>query len=262
MPFSRLDASHHAKTENGRNRCQPGSQQPDPPSLWRRTQIFREKPGRAKRHRVQFERQLELPPPIVFLPARIQVRPCASKPEEKRRTRQPKVPLSEEPQLIRAVIKIERSAIPISEQRSPARNVPACRNESASRGHRQRHFPPPRQSCSNLDVRARANQPQKTYRVSKHRQQCERRGGDPIAPPRSPKNRQPEASHPDRQIIVHETHVERIAVRQHGHAGSEIPRWTLRYRRGKGKDSPEKNQHANGNNHLLPYGNTHKLRHL
>ena len=74
-----------------------------------------------------------------------------------------------------------------------------------------------------------------------YRQQGERRGSDPIDSPRSPKNRQPEASQPQRQIIVHETHAERIAVGQHGDAGREKPRWPIGDRLNEREHTPEKN---------------------
>src|SRR6266567_9335173 len=112
MPFPWLLASKDAQAENRRDGCKPRTEQANPAALRRRPQIFGEQCRRAKRHHVQFERQLESPPPFVFLPSQIQIGPCANKPEEKRRTRQPKVPRSEAPQLIRSVIEIERPAVP------------------------------------------------------------------------------------------------------------------------------------------------------
>src|SRR5258708_22017545 len=121
-----------------------------PSSLQTRPEILRPQCRPDKCYRLPFERQSELPPPYVFLPSQIQIGPRANKAEEKRRTRQPKVPRSEEPQLIRSVIEIERLAVPIRQQRSAMRRVPADRGEPARRCQPQRQFPPARQFCSHL----------------------------------------------------------------------------------------------------------------
>src|SRR6267143_6399536 len=165
MPFPWLQASKDAKAENRRDGSKPRTDQANPAALQRRPQIFGEQCRRAKRHYIQFARQSELPPPFIFLPSQIQIGPCANKPEEKGRTRQPKVPRSEEPQLIRSVIEIERPAVPIRQQRSAMRRVPADRGEPARRCQRQRQFPPARQFRSDLGVSNRANEPEKADRV-------------------------------------------------------------------------------------------------
>src|SRR6266568_4933566 len=135
------------------------------------------------------------------------------------------------------------------------RRVPVGRGESARRCQRLCQFPPARQSRSDLDVRERASQPEKSNRVRKKSQQGERRGSKPFESPRPPENRQPEASQPQRQIIVHEPHAEGIAVRQHGDAGREKPRGALRDRSNQREHAPEKNQHAKRNDDFLPRSN-------
>ena len=141
------------------------------------------------------------------------------------------------------------------------RRIPADRGEPTRRRQRQRQFPPARQFRSDFGVSDGANQPERADWVSKHRQQGKRHGSDPIDSPRPPENRQPEASQPQRQIIVHETHAERIAIGQHGDARRKKPRRPLRYRRNKRENSPEENQHASGNNNFLRRGKPHKIRH-
>ncbi len=92
------------------------------------------------------------------------------------------------------------------------------------------------------------------------RQRCDQPSRNPIGSPPSPQNRQSKASQPQRQVVVHETHVEGIAIGQHGDAGREKPRRALRYRGNQRENAPEENQHASGNNNLLRRGKARKIR--
>src|SRR6266851_222973 len=140
------------------------------------------------------------------------------------------------------------------------RRVPADRRKPACSRQRHCQLPPTRQLRSKLHVSERAEQPQKPDRMRQPSQRRDQRGSNPIDSPPSPQNRQSKASQPQRQVVVHETHVEGIAVGQHGDAGREKPRRALRYRGNKRENAPEENQHASGNNNLLRRGKAHKIR--
>src|SRR6266851_4395688 len=140
------------------------------------------------------------------------------------------------------------------------RRVPADRRKPACSRQRHCQLPPTRQLRSKLHVSERAEQPQKPDRMRQPSQRRDQRGSNPIDSPPSPQNRQSKASQPQRQVVVHETHVEGIAVGQHGDARREKPRRALRYRGNKRENAPEENQRASGNNNLLRRGNTHGTR--
>src|SRR5260370_32614195 len=85
-------------------------------------------------------------------------------------------------------------------------------------------------------------------------------GGGPGNSLPSPENCQPKTSEPQRQIVIHESHAEGIAVGQHGDTRREKPRRPFCDRSNERENSPEKKQHANRHGDLLRRSKSHKIR--
>src|SRR6267378_861051 len=168
MPFSRLEQSKHAQSEDRRYRREPRTEQPDPPAVRRRPQILGQQRCRAKRHQVQFERQFEFPPSRALVFLRIEFHGHAKKPKQEGCPREIKVALPVKRQLIRSVVKIKRSTIPIDQVRGcVSRHEPVHTEKPARRCRCRQKLPPSWQLQSELDVSYSADQPYKPNRMRK-----------------------------------------------------------------------------------------------
>src|SRR5258706_5704122 len=143
-------------------------------------------------------------------------------------------------QLIRTAVEIKRSSIPIDHILGRvSHHEQVHTNKPARRSHWQQEFPPTRQPRSDLDVSESADQPHKSNRVSEQYERQEQHAIKPFPFPGSPKQRKSETSQSQRQIVVHETHVEGIPVRHHRDARPEKPRRAPRHRRQERENTPE-----------------------
>src|SRR5258708_5707229 len=128
IPFSWLQVSKKTEAENARYRCESGPEEPDPSVVQRRPQVFGEKHGRAKCQQVQFERQFERLPGGAVVPPSVKIHGHANNPKRECRARENEITIPVKGQLIRAVVEIERTAVPIRRERRPMRRIPAGQN--------------------------------------------------------------------------------------------------------------------------------------
>src|SRR5467141_1808379 len=162
MPFSRLKQSQHTQSEDRRYRRKPRTEQPNPSPIRPRPQVLRQQRCRAERHCVQFEQQFESPPSRALVFLRIEFHGHAKKPKQESCTREIKVALPVNRQLISSIIEIKRSTIPIDQILGRvSRHEPVHTEKPARRCCCRQELPPSRQPQSDLDVSYRADQPHK-----------------------------------------------------------------------------------------------------
>src|SRR6266404_1352328 len=184
----------------------------------------------------------------------------AEKPKQESCPREIEVALPVKRQLIRSVVEIKRSSIPIDQILGRVSHHEPVHTEKPARGCRcWQELPPTRQPRSDLDVSQRAYEPRKPNRMSEQYERQKHRAINPSPSLRSPKQREAETSQSQRQIVVHETHVEGIPVRQHRDARREKPWHALRNCRHERESAPEENQHGGINRNFLRDGIPNKF---
>src|SRR6266404_9562644 len=153
MPFFWFKQSKHAQPEDRRYRREPRTEQPNPSPIRRRPQVLRQQRCRAKRHRVQFERQFESLPSRTVTLSHIDIHRHADYPEEESCPREISVTLPVKSQLIRTAVEIKRSSIPIDHILGCVSHHEPVHPENPARGRRCRQeLPPALQPRSDLDV--------------------------------------------------------------------------------------------------------------
>src|SRR6266571_912139 len=113
MPPPRFQQSQEPKSKNRGNRRKPRTEYANPAAVNGRPQIFGQQRRRTKRNQVQFQRQFEPLPGNAFAALRVEIERNAKNAEQECRPSEQQIALAVERQLIRSVVKVERTAIPI-----------------------------------------------------------------------------------------------------------------------------------------------------
>lgn len=77
---------------------------------------------------------------------------------------------------------------------------------------------------------------------------------DDANPSEVPDERQSNTGQAEGQVVVHETHVENVAISEHGDAGGEGPWRTATGRLHESEEAPKENENAKGNRDFLGRG--------
>ena len=142
------------------------------------------------------------------------------------------------------------------------RRVPAHCHAYPDSAQRRNPPPPIAQVHPQPSIACGSGEPQQADRMRQqnHRSKHQRRN-DSLAFP-GPNQCQRKASKPDRQVIVHETQVEDVPIRQHRDARGEEPRRLPRNHLHQRKYPPEKHQHTQRHREFLGQPETAELREI
>ena len=87
----------------------------------------------------------------------------------------------------------------------------------------------------------------------------EKGGGDEAVSAGRPDEGQANAGQSERQIVVHKTHVEDVAVGEHGEGGREEPRRSRGDGVHEGEEAPKENEDAEGDGEFFGEGETEEI---
>ena len=128
-----------------------------------------------------------------------------------------------------------------------------------NRCDREYPFPTIGQLQMHEAIESGAKKQEKTEGMSEQHKGCENGRENQSNFSRMPEQRQAKAGYSEREVVVHEAHVENVAVGEHGKQRSEKPGWAAGRSPGEGEQAPEKDEDAEGCGDLFRQGESQEF---
>lgn len=237
--------------ENGADQGHARDKRANPAGSGISLNVFRKERRGSEGNQIEFEEKPAISPK---LQARVELQNADESGQEREDSHghgEPDVALAENVKLVGAILQPEGLIAKLDIVAFVVRNIPTrSENHEQSTGG-QEEFPETGPAHPQEAISGCADEPQKADRMGEQSDGSKEAGDNDAISARRPDEGQSNASQTERQIVVHEAHVEDVTVGEHGDERGGQPGRIAGGRSGKGKNSPEENKNAEADSDFL-----------
>lgn len=253
MPFLRGERAEETQRVDGGDESEARDEQADPARALIGIEIFREKRCDAKGYDTEFEKKKAVFPPIGGAWRAAKVQSGHEQAKGKDNGGDVAIAFTEDEELVGAVEEVKRMIGP-SDFIGGMMGEEQADGEDEEETEDRKGEAPAREVLPEEQVGRSAEKPHGAERVPEEHERDERKGDELEFGAGAPDEREAKAGQCDGQIVVHETHVEDVAVGKHGEERREVPGGAARGNDNEGEDAPEEEQDAKSHGHFLGRG--------